>query len=347
MKAVAPLALAAASLIVSACSAKPAPHPRALESNELCALAYSRGQLQTAEDQCDLCLQFSPDYADCWANKGIIAYARGQDAKAKEYLITALRKNPEIAQAYNNLGLLYMKEFAYGKAHDNFERALKVNPDYLEARYNLAGAWKALKEPERAKKELRTIIQIKGDIADAWGMLGQIALDESENEKAIEYFTKATQIDARYTAAWMALGNAYLEAGFPCDGKDAYSSCIELDEQNAACRNNIIVAQKKCTLQEKALEDVKAHAAGTRTAESEYAVALQAKDKGLTNDEERAYKRCLKYDPKFVRCHWGLFEIYQGRSDEKLARVACQNVLKFGTESEFPAQLQTCQKYVP
>jgi tetratricopeptide (TPR) repeat protein len=340
------LSLAAAAVLVSACSARPPPHPRALEANELCALALTRGELQTAEDQCDLCLQFSPEYADCWANKGVIAFNRGQDAKAKDFLITALRKNPDHAQAYNNLGLLYLKELSYGKAHDNFERALKVNPDYLEARYNLALTWKALQEPERAKKELRTLVQIKGDVADAWAQLGQLALDEAENAKAIEYLTRATQLDPRFTLAWMALGNAYLEAGFPCEGKDAYSSCIENDAQNAACRNNIIVAQKKCALQEKALEDVRGRAAGTRTAESEYALAVTARERGLTNDEERAYQRCLKYEPRFVRCHWGLFELYRGRSDEKLARIACLNVLKFGVEAEFPAQLRTCQQYV-
>ena len=94
------------------------------------------------------------------------------------------------------------------------------------------------------------------------------------------------------------LGNAYMEAGKPCEAKDTFSSCIEADDNFPQCRNNIIVAEKKCKLQDKALDDVKARAAGAKTPEGEYSVAIQAREKGLVNDEERAYKRCLKYDPQ-------------------------------------------------
>ena len=336
----------AAGLLAAGCMSVPAPHPRALECNELCAQYIAMGNLQAADDQCDLGIQFSPQYADLWVNKGVIAFTRGQDAKAKEFLIKALRLNQEQAQAYNNLGLLYMKEQGFGKAHDNFQRALRVNPDYLEARYNLALAFKALNQPDKAKKELRTLLNINPTLADAWGQLGQIADDEGENETAIEVLTKATQLDPKFTAAWLVLGNAFMEVGKPCDAKDTFSSCIEADDNFPQCRNNIIVAERKCKLQDKALDDVKARAAGAKTPEGEYSVAVQAREKGLVNDEERAYKRCLKYDPKYALCHYGLFELFKSRSDEKNASVACKNFLKFANESEFQTQVAMCRQYV-
>ena len=336
----------ALGVLAASCAAAPGPTQRALECNELCAQYIAMNNLQAAEDQCDLGIQFSPQYADLWVNKGVIAFNRGQDDKAKEYLIKALRLNQDQAQAYNNLGLLYMKENGYGKAHDNFQRALRVNPDYLEARYNLALAYKALNQNEKAKKELRTLLHIKPDLADAWGQLGQIAVDEGENENAVEFLTKATQLDPKFTAAWLVLGNAYMESGKPCEAKDTFSSCIEADENFPQCRNNIIVAEKKCKLQDKALEDVKARAAGTKTPEGEYSVAVQAREKGLVNDEERAYKRCLKYDAKYALCHYGLFELFKNRSDEKNASVACKNFLKYANESEFQTQVAMCKQYV-
>jgi len=336
----------AVGLLAAGCMSTPGPTARALECNELCAQYIAMGNLQAAEDQCDLGLQFSPQYADLWVNKGVIAFNRGQDEKAKEYLIKALRLNQEQAQAYNNLGMLYMKELGFGKAHDNFQRALRVNPDYLEARYNLALAYKALNEKEKAKKELRTLLHIKPDLADAWGQLGQIAVDEGENETAIETLTKATQLDPKFVAAWLVLGNAYMEVGKPCEAKDTFSSCIEADNEFPQCRNNIIVAERKCKLQDKALDDVKARAAGSKTPEGEYSVAIQAREKGLVNDEERAYKRCLKYDPKYALCHYGLFELFKNRSDEKNASVACKNFLKFANESEFQTQVAMCRQYV-
>lgn len=339
-------AVAAVAVFFTSCIATPPPHPRALECNELCALHISRGELVAAEDQCDLGIQFSPQYADLWVNKGIIAYNRGQNDKAKELFIKALRLNPDQAQAYNNLGIIYLNEQSYGKAHDNFQRALRVNPDYLEARFNLAMTFKAMKDFEKAKKELRTLLTVNPNLSSGHAQLGQIAIEEGEFEKAVEALTRATQLEPSFAAAWLALGNAYMELGKPCDGKDAYSSCIEAEENNPACRNNIIVAEKKCKLQDKALDDVKARAAGAKTPESEYTAALAARDKGLVNDEERAYKRCLKYDPKFALCHFGLFEIFKNRSDEKNATTACKNFLKYANESDFASQIATCKQYV-
>lgn len=334
------------ALLLVACPPPPAPHPRALEANNICTEYISQGDLTRAEVQCDLGIQFSPQYADLWVNKGLIALKRGQKDNAKEQFIKALRLNQDQAQAYNNLGYIYLGDLQYGKAHDNFQRALKVNPDYTEARYNLSLAFRGLKQDDKAKKELRTIIEVNPSIADPYKELGMIALEEGSLESAITEFTKATQIDPQFTDAWLGLGNSYMEAGKPCDAKDSFSSCIESDGNNVMCRNNIINAEKKCKLQDKALDDVKQRAAGQKTPESEYSAALKFREQGLVNDEERAFKRCLKYDPKFVLCHFGLFELFRNRSDEKLATTACKNFLKFANESEYQSQVATCQQYV-
>jgi Tfp pilus assembly protein PilF len=334
------------SLVLCGCISIPPPTPRALECNELCAKYLSDGDLTRAEVQCDLGLQFSPQYSDLWVNKGLIAMKRGQDDKAKEMFIKALRYNQEHAAAHNDLGYLYFKDHSYGKAHDNFQRALKVNPDYLEARYNLALCFKEMGEVDKAKKELRTIIEVKRDLADPHAQLGAIAVEAGALEEAQEELAIAVQLDPQFVDAWLMLGNAHMEAGKPCDAKDSFSSCIEVDGNNAACRNNIIVAEKKCKLQDKALTDVKERQAGNKTPEGEYAAALEYREKGMANDEERAYKRCLKYDPKFPQCHFGLFEIFKARADEKNASVACKNFLKFASESDFKHQVATCQQYV-
>jgi Tfp pilus assembly protein PilF len=329
-----------------ACVTTPAPHPRALEANNICIEYIARGDLTRAEVQCDLGIQFSPQYADLWVNKGLIALKRGQKAQAKELFIKALHLNQDQAQAHNNLGYIYREEQQFGKAHDNFQRALKVNPDYTEARYNLALTFRNLNQNDKAKKELRTIIEVNPNLADPYKELGLIAIEESELDVAVNELTKATQIDPQFVDAWTALGNTLVESGKPCDGKDAFSSCIEADANNIVCRNNIINAEKKCQLQDKALDDVKQRAAGQKTPESEYSAALKFRENGLVTDEERAYKRCLKYDPKYALCHFGLFEIFRSRSDQKLASVACKNFLKFAGETEFQPQVSTCQQYV-
>ena len=331
---------------VTSCFGIPPPTDRALQCNELCVRYLSANDLEHAEIQCDLGIQFSPQYADLWVNKGLIALRREQLDRAKELFIKALRLNQAHAQAYNNLGYIYLKALSYGTAHDNFEKALAVNPDYTEARYNLALSYIGLKQPEKARRELRTILEINPGLADPHLHLGALAMQDGANVEAIDEFTKATQLDPNFTIAWLNMGNAYMEAGKPCEGKDSYSACIEIEEDNAECRNNIVIAERKCRLQDKALDDVKARQAGLKTPEGEYTMALQFRDKGAASDEERAYKRCLRYDPKYAQCHFGLFEIYKGRSDERNATKACKNFLMCANEADFRTQMATCQQYV-
>jgi Tfp pilus assembly protein PilF len=340
------LAAAVVLLTLTACPHAPPPTQRALECNELCAQYIAQGDLERAEVQCDLGLQFSPQYADLWVNKGIIALNRGQDAKGKECFIKALRYNADQAQAYNNLGFVYFKDHQYGKAHDNFQNALRINPDYLEARLNLALTLKEMNQPDKAKKEFRTLVEINPNVADPHAKLGELLYEEGSVEEALQELTKAVQLDPRFVDAWLLLGNVLMEGGKPCDAKDAFSACLEVDGNNAPCRSNIMVAERTCQLQDKALSDVKEHHAGTKTPQAEFDNAVDFKQKGQVNDEERSYKRCLKVDPKYPLCHYGLFELYRNRSDQRLATIACKNFLKFASEVEFQQQVDACKKYV-
>ncbi|MBX7114579.1 MAG: tetratricopeptide repeat protein [Myxococcaceae bacterium] len=333
-------------IVATGCLSSPPVHPRALECNELCAQYIGTGDLTRAEVQCDLGLQFSPQYADLWVQKGLIALRRGQTPTAKEHFIKALRYNQEQAQAYNNLGYIYYQEHAYGKAHDNFQRALKVNPDYTEARYNLALTFKDMGEKEKAKKELRTLTAINGALADPYAQLGIILLDEGALDEAVENLRRAVELDAKFSDAWLALGNAYMEQGKFAEAVDAYTSCIEGDPDHAQCRNNVPLAQKKAALAKPALEDARRTAAGENTAAQEYGKARAFRESGLRAEEERAYLRCVKFEPKYAACHFGLYEIYQGDRRDKEAFKACKNFLKFAESTDFPKQVETCERYL-
>ncbi len=335
-----------AALSLAACLSSPPPHPRALECNELCTVYITQGDLTRAEVQCDLGLQFSPQYADLWVNKGLIALKRGENANAKEFFIKALRYNQEQAQAYNNLGWVYYKDRAYGKAHDNYQRALKVNPDYIEARYNLALCFKDMGEKEKAKKELRTIIAVNAQIADAHGQLGAILHEENSLEEAVSELNAAVQLDPKFSEAWLELGNTQMDAANFGEAVDAYTACIDADPANVACKNNITIASRKHALSEPVTKDLKDNASGANSPEKMYTLALGYKEKGLRSEEERYYKKCLSLNVKFALCHYGLFEIFKIDQRQKDAKIACQNFLKFADASDYKSQVDNCERYV-
>ena len=94
------------------------------------------------------------------------------------------------------------------------------------------------------------------------------------------------------------------------------------------------------------LKNIKEAKEGKKDAPSEFAMARTYHQQGLRNDEKRAYLRCLKYDGKFPPCHFGLFEIFKDDRDDKNAKTACQNFLKFAEGSEYVKEVETCERYV-
>ena len=340
------LAIVLASVAVSGCVSAPAPHPRALESNELCAQQVQAGQLDRAEVYCDLGLEFSPFYADLWVNKGLIYLRRQRNDKAKECFIKAIRYNQETAQAYNNLGYIYLQEKSYGKAHDNFQRALKVNPDYTEARYNLGLAFVRMKKFKQARKEFDTIVAINPNLADPHHYLGYMSLTEGKCEDAIPELETATRLDPAYTDAWFNLGNAFNACGKFSEAKDAFTSCVGSDDNNIECKNNLALINRKLALLDPALKDMKAVRAAEGTPQSLYELAKTYGDKGLRAEQKRTYKKCLELDNKYPLCHYGLFELYQDDQQLADAGTACKNFLKFVVAEEYPLEVGRCEKFL-
>lgn len=335
-----------AVLALAGCLGASTVHPRALEENELCAKELSNNDLVKAEVHCDLGLQFSPQYSDLWVNKGLIALKRSNTREAKDHFIKALRYNQEQAQAYNNLGYIYLQEHSYGRAHDNFERALKVNPDYREARYNLALCFYYLGEKDKARKEYRTLIAVAPELADPHHDLGIMAVEDKQYDEAVAQFKEATRLDPSYADAWLNLGVAFGEQGKFAEAVEAEKACLEADPDNAACRNNLAIHQRKAALLEPALQELRDTQTAENTPEALYALGQAFRQRGLESQEERAYKNCLKLDPRYPACHFGLFEIFNEQRKDRDATIACKNFLKFAPTDDFPDQVQTCQKHL-
>ena len=338
------------ALVVAACGVAcvktPPPHPRALENNERCTQSLAVNDLQQAEVYCDLALEFAPQYADAWVNKGFIAYRANRKDDAKEYFIKALRYNQEQAQAYNNLGLIYMEEGGFGKAHDNFQRALKVNPDYTQARYNLALTYIKMKEPKKANKELRTLISVNPNLADPQHALGVMAYEDKRYQDAVRYFSTAVQLAPDYPVAWRDLGAALMEVGRFGEATDAYGSCLHYEPENSDCLNNFAKARGKSALVDPGLKDLERSTAAENTAPAYLELAKSMQAKGLLSEEEKAYKKCLQLDAKFAPCHYGLHELFAKHSRKPEAEIACKNFLKYGAAEDSPKEVETCEKYL-
>jgi tetratricopeptide (TPR) repeat protein len=336
--------LAGSLALVLGCASAPAPHPRALANNELCALELTRGNLQQAEVFCDLGLEFSPQYSDLWANKGLIAMGWGKKDLAKSHLIKAIRLNQDQLQAYVALGRIYLEEGSYGQAHDNYQRALKVNPDDLGARYNLGLTLFRMNKLELARKEWLTLLAVRPDVADAHHGLGIIAHRLGDKDQALDSFRRAVQLNPSNHVYWHDVGALLMELSRYKEAREAFAQCVALDQTEPRCVQRVAEAQRMAALVETGLQE--GLSPPDASAPELLMLARELRKKGLLEKEEQTYKQCLKADGRYAPCHWGLFELYSEARKRESAQIACKNFLKYGSVEEFPHQMKACEKYL-
>jgi Flp pilus assembly protein TadD len=342
-----PLRPALALILLSGCINTPPPSDRALVNNELCAQEVGRGNCKQAEVYCDLGLEFAPQYADLWTNKGLIAMCMENKRQAKEWFIKAIRYNQEQASAHMNLGKIYLDEGSYGKAHDSFQRALKVNPDYIEARYNLGLTFLNMKELDKAEKVFLTLLAVDPNVAQVHHDLGVVYYQKDDKTKAEEEMRQAVQLAPNLAADWWNdLGTVLMELSRFEDARQSFASCVALQNDNPLCLNNLSIAQRKAALTNSALREYRDTQRAENTPNALFELARKYRSQGLLAEEERAYKDCLKLDGRFALCHYGLFQLYSESQKRPSAEVACKNFLKYGALEEYPDEMQTCEKFL-
>ncbi|WP_395820983.1 tetratricopeptide repeat protein [Archangium minus] len=340
-------ALALPLLLASGCINTQPPSDRGLVNNELCAQELAKGDCKQAEIYCDLGIEFAPQYADLWSNKGLIALCMGNKKQAKEFFIKAVRFNQEQASAYASLGTIYLDEGALGKAHDSFQRALKVNPDYVEARYNLGLTYMNMKKLDKAEKEFLTLLVIDPNNAQVHHDLGIVKYQQGLKEEAAQEMTKSVQLAPNLNPDWWNnLGAVLMELSRFEDARQAFGSCVSLKSDHPQCLNNLSIAQRKAALTDSALKEFRDTQKAENTPPALFELARKYKEQGLLSEEERTYKACLKLDDKYAPCHYGLFQLYSEGHKRQSAEIACKNFLKYGSVEEFPSEMETCEKFL-
>ena len=333
----------------TACKTAAPIHPRALEHNQYCAQYIAQGELEKAETRCNLALEFNPDYPDPYVNLGLIALKRNQLDKAQDFFVHAIRLNQDHAEAHNDLGFVYLQRGKLGQAHDQFERALQVNPDYVEARYNLALTFMRMKNYPAARKAYEAIIESNPNVADPHHDLCAMDIDEEQYSSAIQECMAAIRIDPKYVSAYFNLGNAYMKDGKFCEAQEAYTDCLRVDQDQAECRNNVTIANRKCALLDPSLKEASAPAqsgeAGEGAADGWYKKGVSQVNAGLVNEARRSFNKCVRKDPQYALCYYQLYKLDIAVQDTTSAQDDCKHMLRNSGDAQ-SQEREECKIYL-
>jgi len=95
---------------------------------------------------------------------GRIANREGRYSEALQHLRVALRARPDYADAFAEMGLMYFKQKDYPKAKEVLEKALKLNPRNYAANLNLTMLYQRTKD-QKAAAQMKRFEQLKADRA--------------------------------------------------------------------------------------------------------------------------------------------------------------------------------------
>ena len=149
----------------------------------------------------------------------------------------AVRIHPGYLNAYLIMGNCYNYLQRYDESIEAYQKALAINPDFEQADINLALTYrdagryygeqrqdlaKALYYLQEAWRRNPTDFETARLLGVANGMSGN-------HSKAIELFTKATELQPKNAIAWYDLGTAYIISGQPAVGQQFIDKAKALD----------------------------------------------------------------------------------------------------------------------
>ncbi len=117
-----------------------------------------RGAVEEAERLLIRALEMEPDNPETNYSLGMLYARQEQLERASNYLERAVSMRPDYPDALNNLGVLFVREERYPEAKERFESCIRVAPTYDQAYLNLARLYVVLKDKEKAREVLLTLL---------------------------------------------------------------------------------------------------------------------------------------------------------------------------------------------
>lgn len=140
----------------------------------------------------------------------------------------------EQAQDYFKRGHRFYLESKSTQSEAEFKKALQLNPALSDAHYYLASIYFKQDRYEEAIEHCEQALRLNPEDLKSLIILGLSFQGLGLNDRAINRFQKACEIDTQSAAAHSALGLAYCAKGDTAKAKEAYNSLRQIDLELAS-----------------------------------------------------------------------------------------------------------------
>jgi tetratricopeptide (TPR) repeat protein len=156
-----------------------------------------------------------------------------QLSEAEQQLSYVLRVVPNEAMALNLLGTIRAKQGRLNEAEALFSRAIRIDNKLVGARMNLAHLYLLKDVPEKTALELREVLRLDPNNADASYRLAWLLLSQGRFDECISFIDGAKQSLPLSAPLLTVLGEAYLRKGDAGKAEESYLQVLNEQSANA------------------------------------------------------------------------------------------------------------------
>jgi tetratricopeptide (TPR) repeat protein len=196
-----------------ACAGSAPLPPKAVELNELGAMALQEGDLEAAGARLNLALEYNPEFVEAITNLGLVEMQRGNFTRARQLLNRAKRLNPDLAEPHHGLGVLAEREHRPDVAQQHYQAALAIDPGFVPARSNLATLFLESGLYEDALVQFRRLYEVAPESPLGHEGLAESLLALQRHEEALSIVEAGLQSFPGSPGLTIALARLSLHAG--------------------------------------------------------------------------------------------------------------------------------------
>ena len=314
-------------------------------------------------------------------NRGITYLNDERYSEAVTAFQNAITLDPDFTTAHYNLGLTYLKMETYPRAVDALQKTITLDRTYKAAHHSLALAYLGQQELGKAREAAREVLKLDANYQPARSLLEAIdpgftppetqtttpleteapanqqitpkPRQETHYELGIAYknskmyteaiaeFQKAIDLDPDFVAAYVSLGEIYLEMGQLDEAETAANAVLRIDTNSQLARQLLDTIRRVRSTQSSPPIGTPSNAIDVKKYYERGEAFLNNKQ---YNEAAAAFKRVIKADPDFADAHYGLGVAYleMGALDD--AKTSAEEASRLKADRQLIHELLTAIK---
>lgn len=220
--------------------------------------------------------------------------------EAEKQLASVLKFTPNAPVALSLMGTIRAKQGRLNEAEALFLRAVRGDGQFVAARMNLAYLYLLKRAPEKTISELKEVLRLEPDHADAAQKLAELLFSQGHVDECISFIEKLRLSRSIPAALLVVLGDAYLTKGDLKKAEEGYLPALEGRLENAGALLGLAqIAQAKGETREAFLYLTRVASLATDSDSPDflYKFGLIALKASMSDEAKSALERAIKLRP--------------------------------------------------